>query len=205
MNTDHDDAIEAVDEAQGSLYAMEHTGAWVLGLLAMVLAIVGTLTGLEIINWREAEVATGAGDASAAAGLPAFLSSDQFWDGAMLLSAGVVTAILAFSLHSNEHHRMRRLGTLDETESSAWTLEHTAAYFVGIGAAVYVIVGLLAGFGAFGDHDQGVGLTWIWFGVAAAIVSLSLHSVAHHQTARSGFVFRRTTITGINRPASSAR
>src|SRR5215212_4231480 len=162
------DATKSLDDAQHSLYGLEHTGAWIFALLAMGLAILGTLTGLEIIDWRGQADPGVTGNETIG---PAFLTADHFWDGAMLLFSGATAGVLALCLHSNDHHRMRRLETLHEDESSAWSIEHTVSYLTGIGAVAYVVIGLLAGFGAFGDHDQGVGLTWIWFGLAGSLVT----------------------------------
>jgi hypothetical protein len=174
------EAARRMDEAQDALYPVEHTGAWVLAIIAAVLAVLGTLVGLDVLTLRDTS-ATIISDADEGGQT---LLSTRFWDGAMLLFAAMAAGLLAFCLHANDHHRLRDLSTVKDSERSLWTVEHGLAYLIGLGAVVYVVIGLLVGFNAFSDtHDQGDGLIWIWFGVAASIVTTALHTVRHHQAA----------------------
>jgi hypothetical protein len=173
------EADRKLDEAQDSLYGVEHVGAWILAATALVLAILGTLVGLDVIELRDTVEASPASSNDETAQT---LLSNAFWDGAMLLFSAMTAGLLAFCLHANEHHRGRDLSTLPRRERSMWSGEHMLAYLMALGTIVFVVIGLLTGFNAFKDtHDQGDGLIWIWFGLAAATVTTALHTVRHHQ------------------------
>jgi hypothetical protein len=167
-----------MDQAQDSLYGVEHIGAWILAATAMVLAVLGTLVGLDVIELRETAEASPAGSNEQGE----TLLTTPFWDAAMLLFSAMTAGVLAFCLHANDHHRGRDLSTLPNMDRSLWGVEHTLAYLVGLGSVIYVVIGLLVGFNAISEnHDQGDGLIWIWFGLAAATVTTALHAVRHHQ------------------------
>ena len=167
-----------LDQAQDSLYGVEHAGAWLMALIAAVLAAIGTLNGLGVIELRETVAASPAGSAEGGE----TLLTTPFWDGAMLLFAAMTAGLLAFCLHANDHHRGRNLSTLPKSERSLWSTEHSLAYLFALGSIAFVVIGLLVGFNAISDaNDQGDGLIWIWLGLAGSTVTTALHAVRHHQ------------------------
>jgi hypothetical protein len=173
-----------MDRAQDSLYGVEHTGAWLMALVAIVLGVAGALTGLGVIDFRDTEdgIAFLPGletvlESETATGI----MSQNFWDGTMLLFSGITFAVLAYCLHANDHHRMRDLSTLPRKESGMWSAEHSGAYLFAVITIALVVIGLLTGFGAFGDQDQGDGLMWIWLGLGSSMLATTLHAVRHHQ------------------------
>jgi ABC-type branched-subunit amino acid transport system permease subunit len=169
---------ETMTQAQGSLYFAEHTGAWLVAIIAVIAAIVGVLAGFDVIDLRDDVPVTGAGEE----GLT-LLSSD-FWDGAMLLFSAITAGLLAMALHSNDHHRMRELSIMRGSERAMWSFEHGFAYILAIGSIVAVVIGLLVGFNTFSaDHDQGDALMWIWLGLTGSTLTTALHMVRHHQMA----------------------
>ena len=173
-------ADQQMDKAQDALYGVEHVGAWLLALTAAVLGVLGTLVGLNVLELRDQTTLIGTDTTDEGQ----TLLSSNFWDGAMLLFSAMTAGLLAFCLHANDHHRLRDLSSVPRSERAMWTTEHGLAYLIGLGSIVYVVIGLLTGFNAFKDtHDQGDGLIWIWFGLAAATVTTALHAVRHHQVA----------------------
>ena len=103
-----------MDRAQDSLYGVEHTGAWLMALVAIVLGVAGALTGFGVIDFRDTEdgIAFLPGletvlESETATGI----MSQNFWDGTMLLFSGITFAVLAYCLHASDHHRMRDLST----------------------------------------------------------------------------------------------
>jgi hypothetical protein len=172
------DQDRRMDEAQDSLYGLEHTLSWIMVLTAAILAVLGTLVGLGVIELREGVTnltQTGAEEGG-------FLTSN-FWDGTLLLFSAIAAGLLAYTLHSNDHHRMRDLSHVKQSDKSMWGVEHSLAYLLALGSIVYVVIGLLTGFNALSStHDQGDGLIWVWFGVAGATLTAALHAVRHHQT-----------------------
>jgi hypothetical protein len=170
-----------LDEAQDSLYNMEHWLAWLMALGAIVLGVIGGLTGFGIIELRDAVTAVDIPGVETGTGA-ATVFEDNFWDGAMLIFAGLTAAILAYTLHANDHHRLRNLSTVEDSERGLWSAEHSLAYLFALGAVTLVVIGLLTGFGAFSsDNDQRDGLIWIWLGLGSAILTQTLHAVRHHQ------------------------
>jgi hypothetical protein len=157
-----------MEEASDALFDIEHMGAWLMAAVAIGLGAVGLLVGFDIIELRS-------GEPGEVGGLPA-----SFLDGAMLIFAGITAGILAYTLHSTEHHRGR--SPVTETDRSLWTFEHGLAYLMAVGSIALVVIGLIAGFGAFdNDNEQLDGLLWIWTGFGAGILAATLHSVRHHQ------------------------
>jgi hypothetical protein len=173
-----------MDKAQDSLYGVEHSGAWFMALVAIVLGVIGALTGLGVIDFRDtaegANVLPGI-DVGGSETTPGVFTNN-FWDGTMLLFSAMTAAILAYCLHANDHHRGRDLSTLPNSERGLWSGEHTGAYAFAVISIALVAIGLLTGFGAFGDQDQTDGLMWIWLGMGASLLATTLHAVRHHQT-----------------------
>ena len=202
------DADARMDRAQDSLYGVEHAGAWFMALVAIVLGVVGMLTGLGIVDFRETTdgVAFLPGIEGAVEGEGASsIFGQNFWDGAMLLFSAITFAVLAYCLHASDHHRMRDLSTLPRREQGLWSAEHSGAYLFALISAALIIIGLLTGFGAFGDQDQGDGLMWIWLGLGASLLAMTLHAVRHHQAAADedfiiAIVENRVNAGGVRRP-----
>lgn len=172
-------ADRRMDQAQSSLYGTEHILAWIMAVGAIVLGAIGALTGFGILELRDAvdEVAPAAGDAIAAS-----VFSQDFWDGTMLIFSAITLAMLAYCLHSNDHHRLRSLSTVEDSERGMWTAEHGLAYLFALGTIALLVIGLLTGFNAFSaDHDQRDGLLWIWLGLGSGVLTATLHAVRHHQ------------------------
>ena len=68
-----------------------------------------------------------------------------------------------------------------------------------------MVIGLLTGFGAFGDQDQGDGLMWIWLGLGSSMLATTLHAVRHHQAIADedmiiAIVEERVNLGGIGQP-----
>ena len=179
------EADARMDRAQDSLYSVEHGGAWFMALVAIVLGVVGLLTGLGIIDLRDtaegANVLPGLDvSANTDAGVSGILENN-FWDGTMLLFAAIAAAMLAYCLHANDHHRTRDLSTLPKSERGLWSGEHSGAYLFALITIALVTIGLMTGFGAFGGQDQADGLMWIWLGLGSSVLATTLHAVRHHQ------------------------
>jgi fumarate reductase subunit D len=198
-----------MDRAQDSLYSVEHGGAWFMALVAIVLGVVGLLTGLGIIDLRDtaetANVLPGIDvSTNTDAGVSGILENN-FWDGTMLLFAAMTAGMLAYCLHANDHHRMRDLSTLPKSEQGLWSGEHTGAYIFAIIAIALTAIGLLTGFGAFGGQDQADGLMWIWLGLASSMLATTLHAVRHHQAVTDedmiiAIVEERVNMSGTRQP-----
>jgi hypothetical protein len=171
-----------MDKAQDSLYGLEHSLALVMTLVAIVLGVVGLLTGLGVIDLRDSVNGSNLLRGIANDGTGTGVLENNFWDGAMLLFSAMTAAILAYCLHANDHHRMHDPSTLPASERSMWSAEHSGAYLFALTAIVLVVIGLLTGFGTFGNQDQGDGLIWIWLGMGSSILATTLHAVRHHQT-----------------------
>lgn len=159
-----------MERAQGGLFATEHSLAWLMAIAAIVLGVLGLLTGFDILNLRSGEGAEGPG------GLPA-----NFLDGTMLIFSGITAGMLAYTLHSSDHHRMRGMMTAGKADKATSAAEHSMAYLMALGTIALVVIGLLVGYGVFDvENPQLDGLLWIWTGFGGSILSATLHSVRHH-------------------------
>lgn len=163
-------SMDTMERAQGGLFATEHSLAWLMALGAIVLGAIGLLTGFDILNLRSGEPGEGP------AGLPV-----DFLDGTMLIFSGITAAMLAYTLHSSDHHRMRGMTTASKSDKAASAAEHTMAYLMAIGTIALVVIGLLVGYGALDvDNPQLDALMWIWAGFGGSILAATLHTVRHH-------------------------
>jgi hypothetical protein len=167
-----------MDEAQGALYTPEHSLAWLFALGAIVLGVLGLLEGFDILNLRTGEEAAGEG-----AGLQL---TTNFFNGAMLIFSGITSAILAYTLHSSDHHRMRSMSQMNSTDRAMYGSEHSLAYLMALATIALVTIGLLVGFNAFDVANPEMdGLLWIWTGFGSGILAATLHAVRHHQMAET--------------------
>jgi hypothetical protein len=171
-----------MDRAQDSLYGIEHSGALLMVLIAIVLGVIGLLTGVGIIDLRDTVNGSNLLPGIDTSGTGTGMLENNFWDGAMLLFSAITASLLAYCLHANDHHRMFDMNAMPNSERSMWTAEHSGAYFFALLAIAFVVIGLLTGFGTFGNQDQGNGLIWIWVGLGSSVLATTLHAVRHHQT-----------------------
>jgi hypothetical protein len=167
-----------MDEAQSSLFDVEHIGAWLMSLVAVVLGVIALLVGFDILDLRSDETFSIGNVAEEVS----TVFSNDYWDATMIFFSAFTAGILGYCLHMSDHHRLRDLSTLPSKERGMWTTEHGGAYLFAVASIVLVIIGLLVGFEAFSaDHDQRDGLMWIWLGFGSSIVATTLHAVRHHQ------------------------
>jgi hypothetical protein len=166
-------------EAQSAAFAGEHMLAYLCALGAIVLVVLGLLEGFGVTDWFDAGLATfaaGTDTGEAAAG------ANDFWDGLLFLVPAGTFTLLAYYFHTNDHHRMRDLRTVDDRDKSMWGAEHLGAIVAALVAVVMVVIGLLLGFDAF---DQGYtaedGLLWQIGSLIPAGLSCVLHQLRHHQ------------------------
>jgi hypothetical protein len=170
-----------MDKAQGPLYGAEHTLAWLMLLVAAALGALGLLVGFNVLDFRSGEAGIQIGGNPDMTALPG-----TFLDGTMLVFAGITAAILAYTLHSTDHHRMMRPSAMGSADRALSSFEHLFAYIVAGGSIALVVIGLLVGYGAFGtDNSQLDGLLWIWTGFGSGILAATLHTVRHHQVAET--------------------
>lgn len=190
-----------LERAQESLYSFEHWAAWLMAVVAIVAGVLGILTGFDVIDLRGEEAAVQIPGLAAGQG-PASVFQDDFWDGAMLIFAGITAGVLAFTLHSSDHHRLQELSAVRESERSLWTFEHSLAYVMALGSVALVIIGLLTGYQTFSnDNDQRDGMLWIWTGFGASILTMTLHMVRHHQVAAEESYIRSLVEERVGRAA----
>jgi hypothetical protein len=170
-------------DTQNGIYNTEHFGAYLMAIGAIVLMVLGILSGFGIIEITEATdelgLNIGAENSTAASVL-----GDNFWDGLLFLFGSIAIGFIALCLHMNDHHRMRDPRTLSEGEKGLWSAEHGMAYLGALATLAFVVVGLLVGFDVFDNgNDQRDGLIWITAGITSGILTTTLHLVRHHQTA----------------------
>jgi hypothetical protein len=152
-------------------YTTEHSLAYVMALVALVLGVVGMLRGFGVIGGDDASNSAN-GNVSA------------LWDGIMWLLPAISAAFLAWALHSNDHHRMRDTEYLPDADEGMWKSEHAVAYLTAAASVVFALLGMLVGFHVLGRGDhQYDSVPWHLGSIGMAILTNALHSVRHHQLA----------------------
>jgi hypothetical protein len=177
-------------EAQMVAFGGEHVMGYVAALGAFLLATLGVLEGFGIIDWVSAGQGVTVGTTAAAGG-------NDFQDGLLYLVPAGTAAFLSFYFHMADHHRMGieyrwgRQGTpgtrtkQDEeavytADAGMWVMEHGFAMLCAGAAVVLAAIGMLIGFGAFGDYTFEDAMLWEIASLIPAIVSCSAHLVGHH-------------------------
>lgn len=167
----------AMEKAQGALHNIEHSLAWLMAGVAIFFGVIAMLVGFGVLDFRGGEAGIQIGEAAVATTLPT-----NFLDGAMLLFTAITAAILAYTLHSGEHHSRTAVRRMSTGDRAVYSTEHGLAYVMAIAAIALVVLGLLVGYGAFNiTEPQLNGLLWIWGGFGAGILTATLHAVRHHQ------------------------
>ena len=163
------------DTGQQSAYQTEHWLAWLFSAGAIVLGVLGFLRAFGV--YGPANTVGGQIRSISPGGLP-----DTYWDGGLLLLAAIASALLAFALHRADHHRMRDLDDVPDSEAGLWKLEHALAYIMAIATIVFTVLGLLAGYNKLGGHHwQPDGVPWLLCAIGLGVLTNVLHSVRHHQ------------------------
>jgi hypothetical protein len=179
------------NEAHNAALEAEHWLAWFLSALAILLAVLGLLRAYGIIG-PENTTAAGQVTSISPGGLP-----DTYWDGGLLLLAALSSALLAFALHRNDHHRMRDLAAIPDREENLWKTEHLLAYVMVVASVAFAIIGVVTGYNKDGGHHwQPDGIPWLLTSIGAAILANVLHSVQHHQLAHEEHGTQRTGTEG---------
>jgi hypothetical protein len=170
-------AVHQRDDAQEGVGKTEHMAAWLVALVALVLGAIGLLRGFGIIGDDPMSQEVGAAGTQD----PGF---GAIWDSALWLLSAIAAALLAMTLHTTDHHRMRDLDRVNDADRGAWKTEHILAYVMALAAIVTIALGLLTGFDVFGrGNDQPDGLPWLLASILYGILAYTLHAVRHHQMA----------------------
>jgi hypothetical protein len=165
------------DDVQEGTGTGEHMAAWAMVLLALALGAIGLLRAFGVIGDNPVAQEVGAAGTQD----PGF---GAIWDGALWLLASISAALLAMTLHTTDHHRMRDPDRVNDADRGMWKTEHILAYLMALATLVTGALGLLTGFDVFGrGNDQPDGLPWLLASIPLGILSYTLHAVRHHQMA----------------------
>ena len=173
----------ARDDAQAGAAKAEHTAAYALAAVAVILTAIGLLRGFGVLGDDAAADVGTAGTQD-----PGF---GAIWDSVVWLLPAASAALLAFALHRNDHHWGRAPEGLRDAEEGGWKGEHAAAYAMALAAVVFGALGLLTGFDVFDrGNDQPDAVPWLLASLVAALLANALHSVRHHQAVPSMVIDR---------------
>jgi len=157
-------------ESQVPMYHTEHFLAYLFAVASIVMGVLGLLVGFNVIN---------KGGGTSTLGVP----PQNFWDGLNWIIPAIASAMLAYTLHSSEHHLAQNPSTLAPAHKSMWNSEHYGAWLVGIGTVALAVIGMLVGFDVINRGTPFDGLIWSFASVGAGALAMTLHSVRHHQMA----------------------
>ena len=201
-----------MDNNNVGAYRTEHMLAWLMAGVAAFLGAVGALEAFDILNLGNAHL-TADGDTNARG------DAGIFVDGALILLPGIIAALLAFTLHRNEHHEHYRAGATDRRanipttgddrnararEDDLWKAEHLGAYAAALASIVFAIVGILVGFHVLAEaHTFYDGLTWLLLSLLSSVLAATLHSVGHHMPEVADDHIRTIVAEHVSRPSTS--
>jgi hypothetical protein len=167
-------------------FAGEHLMAYLFAFGAFALAAIGLLEGFGIINIADAaaNTANSVGTSTGATGgVSAGSTGSDFHDGILWLIPAATAAILSLYFHISGHHLGGAIdgrARTDMDDSNVWVMEHGMAILAAGAAVVLAAIGILTGFGVFGDQTFEDGMLWEVASIIPAVVSCTLHLVGHH-------------------------
>lgn len=156
---------------QVPMYHTEHMLAYIFAAAAIVMGVLGLLVGFDVLASGGGEVA-GPGAAS-----------QNFWDGLNWIIPAIAAAMVAYALHSSEHHLAQNPSTLTSSHRSMWNSEHYLAWLVGLATVALATIGILVGFDVINTGNSFDGLLWSFAAIGTGALTMTLHSVRHHQMA----------------------
>ncbi len=140
----------------GALGATEQAGAFVVGILAVVLGVIGLLRGFGVFEQGTVEQAP---------------LTANFGAGLMWLIPAVAVAILAVTLARADHPHSGEQGASGQ-------MGHTIAYLGAIVTVVLAALAILTGFNWIGqDTTAATGLLWGSASIVSAFVTLAAHMI----------------------------
>lgn len=163
------------DERAGRVaYNAEHWLAWLMALGALVMGSIGLLVGFGIIGDDVSTL-----EAGAVAGVDLV----NWQEGVLWLLPAVAIGLLGLALHGTEHHARSSAMAASDSNRSLFTAEHGLAYLAGLGTIAAAALCLLVGFDVFNsDNTFEDGVLWGMAGIVIGVVTVTLHTVGHHQT-----------------------
>lgn len=173
---------EVATPAQDGMYQTEHWLAWLMALVAIVLGVIGVLRGFGLIGGGNA------GNSAVAGG-----AYGTIWDSAIWLLLAISAALLSMALHRNDHHRIRNLEWMSDSDEGLWKGEHGLAWLVALVSIVMGVLGILVGFHIIGGgNHQPDGIPWLLASIGGSVLTNTLHEVRHHQVPAEDRVVRTT-------------
>ncbi|MPZ50700.1 MAG: hypothetical protein GEU75_15615 [Dehalococcoidia bacterium] len=158
-------------KAQSAIYQTEHSLAWLMSLGAIVLAVIGALVAFDVLDIR-----------NVFGGAESLGAVQNFEDAVLLLLPAIALSLLAWTLHSGEHHLGARYATT--RDEAMYKSEHSLAYIAALAALVFVALGILAGFDVLDNGNTWRdGVTWNLLAIISATLTATLHAVTHHKAA----------------------
>lgn len=158
------------------LYHMEHWLAWLLALAAICLGVVGVIRGYGLIGGSFTSATAGPSGTQGA-------HTATIMDSIVWLLPAISAALLSIALHRNDHHRMMGTTWPSTGDKTLWNMEHMLAWIVAACAIAMGVIGIIVGFGLWIKGDTQIdGLPWLLASIAASGLTVTLHSVRHHQT-----------------------
>lgn len=175
-----EEQFEMADRGQQALYHSEHLFAWLCAIGAIALGVVAALVGFGVIG---EETALPVGQPGTTGGTEAF--SENLLNGLLWMIPAISAAILSYSMHRTEHHRRRAPLTKPDSEQAFFAFEHFMAMVAGIVAISLGAVCLAVGYDLFDrGNTHGDGYLWGLLSIGASTLSLTFHTVVHHQMAQ---------------------
>ena len=170
-------------DAQVGAFRTEHTAAYLMAAVAIVLTVIGLLRGFGMLGDTTNDIV----------GEPTTLTASfpAIWDAVVWLLPALSAALLSWALHQTDHHRMTSPELMDDANEGAWKGEHAAAYLMAVLSIATGVLGILVGFDVLSrGNDQPDALPWLLASLVTGVLTNTLHTLRHHQLADETYVTR---------------
>jgi len=159
------------ETGSAAAYNTEHWLAWLMVAMSLALAAIGLLRGFGFIG----------DEATAVEGVTAENISGSIQDGFLWMMPAIAAGLLSMALHQSGHHRAV-VSDGEHNESGLYGIEHMLAYLLAAATIAAGAIALLVGFDVFDNgYTRGEGMLWGLAAIVGGALTVTLHTVGHHQ------------------------
>lgn len=178
------------ETGSAAAYNTEHWLAWLMVATSLALAAIGLLRGFGFIGE----------EATAVEGVTADNISGSILDGFLWMMPAIAAGLLSMALHQSGHHRTPVSDAGEHNESGLYGIEHMLAYILAAATIAAGAIALVVGFDVFDNgYTRGEGMLWGLAAIVGGALTVTLHTVGHHQPV-DPVVTGTRTVEPANRP-----
>jgi hypothetical protein len=154
------------------MYRGERSFAWLFGVAAIALGVIGALVAYNVFDLRSLQ------DGTLNNGIGT--RAQDFQDGLLLILPAIALGFLALTMHATNS----MLAPGETVATKRWQAEHGASYVMALGTVFLSVAGIVVGYDVW---DNG----WLWsdgavlqlLAIGAGVLTAALHAVGHYSRA----------------------